>query len=545
MSTGWTATADLVVVGSGVAGLTAALAARRRGLRVVVVTKGAADEGNTRWAQGGVAVVMNDTGDSIAAHAADTIAAGGGLCDERAVRTILAGGPAAVAALRRHGARFDLGADGRPARTREGGHTAFRVIHAGGDATGVEVERALLAAAAGVPVLDHHVALDVLLGDTGAVAGLAVLRCTDGVTGELRAPAVLLATGGLGQLYLATTNPDVATGDGIALALRAGAAVADLEFVQFHPTVLYTGAGARGRRPLVTEAVRGEGAVLLDADGAPLMAGVHPLADLAPRDVVAAAITRRMALTGADHVYLDATHLGRRSFAARFPTVQAACAEAGVDPSREPIPVAPAAHYSCGGVESTVDGRTGVTGLYAAGEVARTGLHGANRLASNSVLEGLVVGGRAADAVAADLARRVLVPGAEPCRRAADAVPRPVADRDVLQRMMSRHAGVGRDLAGLTAAADTIGRSTVDGRSIRTQRDAQRDARRDAEDAALTLTAAAVLAAATARTETRGCHVRTDHPATDDATWRRGVPVRLDDHGRPVAVWDVLAEVAS
>ena len=537
----WAATADLVVVGSGVAGLTAALEARRLGLRVVVVTKGRADEGNTRWAQGGVAVVTDtDGGDTVARHVEDTITAGAGLCDERAVRTILADGPAAVAALRGRGARFDLAADGRPARTREGGHSAFRVIHSGGDATGAEIERALLTAAGEVPILEHHVAVDVLLTDRGAVAGLAVRRGADDSAddseddGDLLAPAVLLATGGLGQLYLATTNPDVATGDGIALALRAGAVVSDLEFVQFHPTVLFTGAGARGRRPLVTEAVRGEGAVLLDADGARLMAGVHPLADLAPRDVVAATITRRMTLTGTDHVHLDATHL--RSFAPRFPTVHAACVDAGIDPSREPIPVAPAAHYSCGGVESTVDGRTGVTGLYAAGEVARTGLHGANRLASNSVLEGLVVGTRAAGAVAADLATRVLVPGAASHRRSDG--PRPMADRDVLQRAMSRHAGVGRDLAGLTAAASAIDRSTSD-RGVGT--------RRDLEDAALTLTATAVLAAAVARTESRGCHVRTDHPAAADPGRPRSVAVRLDDRGRPVPArqWRVPAEVAS
>jgi L-aspartate oxidase len=545
----WAATADLVVVGSGVAGLTAALRAVRLGLRVLVVTKAGAGDGNTRWAQGGVAVVT-ERDDSVASHVADTLTAGAGLCDERAVRAILAGGPAAVAALRRDGARFDLGADGLPARTREGGHSAFRVIHAGGDATGAEVERALLGAAAAVPVLQRHAALDVLLTDSGAVAGLAVLT-GDGRVGELRAPAVLLATGGLGQLYLATTNPEVATGDGIALALRAGATVSDLEFVQFHPTVLFTGGGARGRRPLVTEAVRGEGAVLLDAAGDPFMAGVHPLADLAPRDVVAAAITRRMAATGTDHVYLDATGLGGPAFAARFPTVHAACLAAGIDPSTEPIPVAPAAHYSCGGVESTVDGRTAVPGLYAAGEVARTGLHGANRLASNSLLEGLVVGARAAEAVAADLAARVIAPGRTATRPTAE---RATADRDALQHAMSRHVGIGRDLAGLTAAATTVGRdlagltaaattvdrsalarpavgstvapSTVDGGEslVRT------------EDAALTLTASALLVSATARTESRGCHVRTDHPATDDRAWRHSLAVRLDDRGHPVPV---------
>jgi L-aspartate oxidase len=527
----WAAAADLVVVGTGVAGLTAALEARALGLRVLVVTKAGAGEGNTRWAQGGVAVVAGADGDTVARHAADTVTAGAGLCDELVVRTILADGPAAVAALRRRGALFDLGAGGRLARTREGGHSALRVIHAGGDATGAEIERALIAAAAGagVPLLEQHVALDVLLTPDGrsggAVAGLAVLG-PDGTFGGLYAPAVLLATGGLGQLYSTTTNPEVATADGIALALRAGAAVADLEFVQFHPTVLYTGAGVRGRRPLVTEAVRGEGAVLLDASGARLMAGVHPLADLAPRDVVTAAITRRMADTGTDHVFLDATHLNAVTFARRFPTVDAACAEAGIEPSRDPIPVAPAAHYACGGVESTVDGRTEVPGLYVAGEVGRTGLHGANRLASNSLLEGLVVGTRAARAVAADLASRTPVAGAAVRPGIPGALgARPRADRDVVQRSMSRYAGVGRDGAGMDAAAAAIEASMVD-LLVRT--------RRDAEDAALTVAAAVVLTAAAARTETRGCHVRTDHPATDDRHWRRGTAVRLDEHGRPV-----------
>ena len=623
---GWAATADLVVVGSGVAGLTAALQARESGLRVLVVTKADPDEGNTRWAQGGVAVAGSSAGrrrragtaghigaaghggrDSVARHVADTVAAGAGLCDEAAARSILAGGQAAVAALRRRGAVFDHGPGGRLARTREGGHSAWRVIHAGGDATGAEIERALLAAAAApgsaVPVLAGHTALEVLLTDAGAVAGLAVLgpggpAGPDGPDGSggtgnpdgaggpdrtgaavarLHAPAVLLATGGLGQLYAATTNPEVATGDGLALALRAGAAAADLEFVQFHPTVLYTGAGARGRRPLVTEAVRGEGAVLLDAAGHPLMAGVHPLGDLAPRDVVAAAITRRMAADGTDHVYLDATRLGAGMLARRFPTVLAACAAAGIDPAREPVPVAPAAHYACGGVVTSVAGRTEVRGLYAAGEVARTGLHGANRLASNSLLEGLVLGARAARAVAADLAAAVLTPGAPAVRsspggaragqppgaapagsppagrarsgpvgargRAEGDPGAPSTDgRDAVQLAMSRYAGIGRDGPGLAAALAAIAAPTPTAAAADTLAPAAGApdgwpaprTRAQVEDAALRLVASALLTAAAARTETRGCHVRTDHPRADDTHWRRSVAVRLDGRGRPV-----------
>jgi L-aspartate oxidase len=526
----WEARADLVVVGTGVAGLTAALRAQSLGLRVLVVTKASADDGNTRWAQGGVAVVLpgqHDDGDTIDKHITDTLVAGAGLCDEAAVREIIADGPAAVQRLRALGAVFDPGVDGRLARTREGGHSAFRVVHAGGDATGAEVERALLRTVRDgrVPVLEHHVAVQAVRTPAGAVAGLMVLDQA-GVPGVISAPAVLLASGGLGQLYQATSNPEVATGDGLALALRAGAPLADIEFVQFHPTVLYTGHGARGRCPLVTEAVRGEGAVLIDATGASVMRGVHPLADLAPRDVVAAAITRRMAEGRGgidDHVFLDATRLVGIDFAARFPTVHAACLAAGIDPATTPIPVAPAAHFSCGGVMSTVDGRTAVSGLYAAGEVASAGLHGANRLASNSLLEGLVVGTRAAEAVAADLGDGRL---ADPRLAVVSDIPvAPVAERDSLQRVMSRYAAIGREAEGLAVVGSVLDVSAVD-RPLST--------RQQVEDAALTLVARSLIASAAARTESRGCHVRTDFPAKDDATWRRSLVVRLNPSGQPV-----------
>ncbi|MFD4865866.1 L-aspartate oxidase [Streptomyces sp. NPDC058412] len=522
----WEARADLVVVGTGVAGLTAALTAVGLGLRVLVVTKGGPGDGNTPHAQGGVAVVLpaaHEPGDTVERHARDTRVAGAGLCEEDAVEQIVTYGPDAVERLRRTGARFDTGDDNALARTREGGHSAFRILRAGGDATGAEVERALLAASRDhrVAVLTGHTALDVLRTPGGEVAGLAVLDSA-AIPGLISAPAVLLATGGLGQLYQATSNAEGATGDGLALALRAGAGLADLEFVQFHPTVLFTGSGARGRRPLVTEAVRGEGGILVDSRGRRVMAGVHPLADLAPRDVVAAALTRRMAETGTDHVLLDATHFGPDAFRRRFPTVHAMCAAVGVDPAREPIPVAPAAHFACGGVVATVDGRTDVRGLYAAGEVARTGLHGANRLASNSLLEGLVVGERAARAVAADLRDRTAP--------AVDAAPWPnrpaaVADRAVLQRAMSGHAGIGRTAAGLAEAARVIAADA---------RHRPLDTTSAVEDAALTLVAEALLGAAAERRETRGCHVRTDFPGTDDITWGRSTTVRLDAAtGRP------------
>jgi L-aspartate oxidase len=533
----WEADVDLVVVGSGVAGLTAALDAAELGLRVVVVTKDATDAGSTRWAQGGIAVVVGDVpGDSVGAHVADTLAAGAGLSDAAAVTEIIAEGPAAVARLRARGAVFDPGTDGRLARTREGGHSAFRVVHAGGDATGAEVERALVAASSDrrLPLLTGHVAVDAVRDELGAVVGLTVLDAA-GLPGVLWAPAVLLASGGYGQLYASTTNPGEATGDGVALALRAGATAADLEFVQFHPTVLYAhdpfaGSSSRrtpavGRRPLVTEAVRGEGAVLLDRAGRRFMTGVHPLADLAPRDVVAAAITRTLAETGAECVHLDATAIPQ--FALRFPTVYAACRHAGIDPVREPIPVTPAAHYACGGVVTDLHGRTAVPGLYAAGEVARTGLHGANRLASNSLLEGLVVGARAARAVVAD--RQVL--HGTGLARPVPSTAVPLAPRAVVQRAMTGAAGIGRDAAGLAAASDAVEAVTALGLPVD---------RAGVEDAALTLLAQAVLAAAGHRTESRGCHVRTDFPERDDVWQRTSLVVGLDTAGRPV----VLEETA-
>ena len=493
---GWEARADIVVVGSGVAGLTAALGARQRGLCVLVVSKGAVADSATAWAQGGIAVVGAEAraaGDSPQAHVSDTLTAGAGLCDEAAVRSIVTAGAAAVGRLQGRGARFDRAADGCTARTREGGHSFRRVIHAGGDATGAEVERALVEAGRELTVLERHVALQVLQGRDGAVTGLLVAD-EEGRQGVLHAPAVVLATGGLGHLYAATTNPEVATGDGIALALAAGAQVRDLEFVQFHPTALFA-RGACGQRPLVTEAVRGEGAVLVDLDGASVMAGVHPLADLAPRDVVAAAITARMRRSGTDHVLLDAR--GIPAFARRFPTVQAACSAANIDPATQPIPVTPAAHYSCGGVRTDVHGRTSVTGLYAAGEVARTGLHGANRLASNSLLEGLVVGERVARAAAERVtgAGRVAagVPTGEPGR----ALP-----RERLQRLMSAYCGIGRSSEGLDALDVELAAATF-------RHGADRSSW---EDAGLTTVAMALSLSAAARRESRGAHVRTDYP---------------------------------
>ncbi|UCZ88046.1 L-aspartate oxidase [Gordonia sp. WA4-43] len=517
-----TVRADLVVVGAGIAGLTAALWAAHEGLRVVVLNKGpgwdvanAEQPTSTFYAQGGVAVVMpgaetgsSDNADSVDRHLADTVAAGGGLTDAAASGLILADGWDSVSALIGWGAEFDRDTDGRLLRTREGGHTRRRIIHAGGDATGAAIQRALheavrQTAGGDVPpirFLDDTIATAIHLDD-GRAVGVACLR--DGRPTSVLAPTVLLATGGAGHLYAATTNPAGATCDGIALALRAGAQVADLEFIQFHPTMLYT-AGARGRRTLISEAVRGEGGRLVDVDGRSVTAGVHPMGDLAPRDVVADAVQTAIELTGHPCVYLDIADVG--DFEARFPTVTAGVRAAGLDPASGRIPVVPGAHYLCGGVVTDESSRTAVDGLLAAGEVARTGLHGANRLASNSLLEGLVMGRRAA---AVAVARRE-IPVPERAERKVER-PVPVLDREQLQNMMTRHVALRRSAAGLTEVAATLAAAP--------RRTA--DSVRDIEDAALTLTASAVVAAAAARTESRGAHVRTDFPLTADVAESR------------------------
>lgn len=504
----WQQRADVVVIGTGVGGLSAARAAHRAGRNVVVLSK--ADTGHavtaTHYAQGGIAVVLPGNDDSVAAHVADTLAAGGGLCDAAAVTSIVADGYRAVTELAGAGAQFDLDAEGNWALTREGGHNRLRIIHAGGDATGAEVQRALDAAAAELDIRWGQVVLQILHDNGAAVTGVLVANA-DGI-GVIHAPSVVVATGGLGQLYRATTNPGGATGDGVALALEAGVAVSDLEFIQFHPTMLFEPHGG-GRRPLITEAVRGEGATLIDSRGARVTEGVHPMGDLAPRDVVAGAIDTRLRETGDSCVFLDARSID--GFERRFPTVTASCRAAGIDPVSQLIPVVPGAHYSCGGVVTDVTGRTELPGLFAAGEVARTGMHGANRLASNSLLEGLVVGSRAGAAAA----KHAVASG-----RVLAAVPEPLEhvglDRDTLQQAMSRDASVVRDAAGLRELIALL--STSD-----TPRAADRWG---AEDAALTLVARVVAGTALARTESRGCHHRAEYSAADPDQ-ARSTSVRL------------------
>ena len=511
---GWTHRTDVVVAGSGVAGLSAALHARAAGHAVTVVTKVNIGEGSTRWAQGGIAAAL-DPADSAADHLADTLAAGVGLCDPAAVEVLVEEGPDRVRELMAVGARFDTDPDGRLALTREGGHHRNRIVHAGGDATGAEVQRALeeaVRADPGIAVVEHALVLDLLAGVDGRAAGVTLHVLGEGTpdgVGAVLARAVVLATGGMGQVYAATTNPAVSTGDGVALALRAGAVVTDLEFVQFHPTALWLGPAARGQQPLVSEAVRGEGAVLVDAAGKRFMAGVHELADLAPRDVVAKAILRVMRAEGLDHVWLDARGLGRELLERRFPSIVARCRQAGVDPVGEPIPVVPAAHYASGGVRTDLRGRTSVPGLYACGEVACTGVHGANRLASNSLLEGLVFAGR----IGAELARG-LPPRADPVPAVPSAVGAGLVDpagRSELARRMSAGAGVIRTDTSLHAAAAALA-ATATGDPV--------EPRPEAWDATNLHTVATVLvAAASRREETRGCHWREDFAERDDARW--------------------------
>ncbi len=533
---GWAITADVVVVGSGVAGLTAALRCEAAGLDTVVVTKARLDDGSTRWAQGGIAAALGE-GDTPEQHRDDTLVAGAGLCDEEAVRLLVTEGPDAVRRLIETGARFDESPEGELALTREGGHHRRRIAHAGGDATGAEISRALVEAvrARGMRTIENALVLDLLTDADGRTAGVTLHVMGEGRhdgVGAVHAPAVVLATGGMGQVFSATTNPSVSTGDGVALALRAGAEVSDLEFVQFHPTVLFLGPEAEGQQPLVSEAVRGEGAHLVDADGVRFMTGQHELGELAPRDIVAKGIMRRMREQGAEHMYLDARHFGADMWEHRFPTILAACRAHGIDPVTEPIPVAPAAHYASGGVRTDDHGRTTVPGLYACGEVACTGVHGANRLASNSLLEGLVYAERIAADIAAvraagGLPARAAQPVAHP-ERPAYPLLAPEA-RFAIQRIMTNGAGVLRSAASLDAAAAALDRLDGDAR------DALAEGGKTAEPGVetwettnLLYVARVLVAAARLREETRGCHWREDHAERDDAAWRRHVVVRLN-----------------
>jgi L-aspartate oxidase len=520
---GWDISADVIVVGSGIAGLSAALRLRQRVDRVLLVTKTVLSEGSTQWAQGGIAAAL-DPADSPQEHLADTLVAGAGVCDEEAVRVLVSEGPARVRELASLGAQFDRGPDGEISLTREGGHGRNRIAHAGGDATGKEISRALIASLGaallavkddpGIEVLEHALVVDLLQDHDTRVCGVTLHVIGEGQVdglGAAHARAVVLATGGIGQVYSATTNPSVATGDGVAAALRAGAVIADLEFVQFHPTVLWLGEAASGQQPLLSEAMRGEGAFLVDRGGERFMAGVHDLADLAPRDIVAKAIVARMAQTDADHVYLDARHLGKEFLEKRFPSIVARCRELGFDPVTDLLPVAPAQHYASGGVRTDVVGRSSLPGLYACGEVSCTGVHGANRLASNSLLEGLVFAYRIADDITARLSAGELK-SAEPWSGSQDTTLVAGAERTAIQRAMTLGTGAVRCADSLAQAAknlqviaDAPSGSTPDPDSWETSNLLQ---------VGQLLTALAAM-----REETRGGHVRSDFSERDDVRW--------------------------
>lgn len=524
----WEHDCDVVVVGTGAAGLSAVVTLVAAGVDVALVTRGEITDSSTDWAQGGLAAVWSPA-DSVDLHLSDTLVAGAGLCDEDAVADLVAHAPGALERLIRLGAHFDTDSEGRIDLHLEGGHHARRILHAGGDQSGHEVERTLTESLPGptgaarerLRVLTGTRLVDVLTDADGRACGVSVLD-GDGEPGRIRARSVVLATGGIGQLWPTTTNPEVSTGDGLAAALRAGATVRDAEFMQFHPTILVVPPDNRvpgDRGVLISEAVRGEGAFLVDHRGRRVMAGVHPLTDLAPRDVVSAAEQAHMAATGEDHLLLDATSFGAKRWETSFPSILQMCRQRGIDPVTEPIPVRPGAHYHCGGVEASMSGITSVPGLRVVGEAACTGVQGANRLASNSLTEALVMGERAAGELVNEI-RSQPRPGSPVDRAAAGLVAG--SGLAEIRRMMARHVSVLRDAAGLREALTVI--SGLPGAP-------------ELDDAVLTATNAATAAtlvttAAARRTESRGCHRRSD--ITDRRPgWRLHIDQWLGEDGRP------------
>ncbi len=513
---------EFLIVGSGIAGLWTALNLAGRG-RVTLITKDVLSEGSTLYAQGGVAVAW-EREDSPTLHLEDTISAAAGLCNEAAARVLTEGGAEQVGKLMMLGCRFDTH-NGRLALTREAAHRARRIAHALGDATGREIERTLAAqvrAGEDITILEHTFLLD-FLTENGRCIGAQALDLPTGAEVRLLASATLVATGGIGQLYRETTNPPVATGDGIAAAYRAGAELVDMEFIQFHPTAL-----AKPGYPkfLISEAARGEGAVLRNAAGERFMAEYHPSAELAPRDIVARAIVAEMTKSGEDHVLLDFRELRPGVIDERFPNIAARCLEHGIDLRRDLVPVSPAAHYFMGGILVDIDGRSTVPGLYACAECACTGVHGANRLASNSMLEGLVFGDRCARAMSREPAAVSAAPGESAAPVSARNNPRPAAElRRALRELMSENVGIVRSGELLARASRELASLTETGGGRGS---------RHPEHLELTnmLTVAdLIVSAATTRTESRGAHYRTDYPHPDDG-WRRHICFRKGDDGR-------------
>lgn len=501
-----------IVIGSGASGLFVALEARQLG-PVLVLTKGSIDECNTRWAQGGIAAAVGPL-DSAEQHLTDTIEAGAGLVDEEAARILCTEAPGRIADLVAYGVTFDsLGNE--LALGREAAHGRARIVHAGGDRTGAEIERALSSATnqPGITVLDFTLVTRLVVSG-GRVTGVEALDLRSGHHQTFDAAAVVLATGGAGHLYSHTTNPDVATGDGIALAFDAGAEIADIEFYQFHPTAFcLPGVPAF----LISEAVRGEGAILRNAAGDAFMSRYHPLLDLAPRDIVARAMAKEMHQSSSDNVWLDCTNIKGIDLVVRFPGIFAFCQEHGLDMRSDPLPVAPAAHYFMGGVRTDICGRTTIEGLYACGEVACTGVHGANRLASNSLMETVVFGKRVAEHIASEEGGSApLSPDAIPLMQRGGAAP----SKAELQRLMWVAAGIERTGRDLASAIEEASAWPVSPRI---------DDREAIERHQMATVARLMLRAAYTRTESRGAHYRPDYPDRDDANWHRRLVYRRGD----------------
>jgi L-aspartate oxidase len=505
---------DFIVVGSGIAGLRAALEIARAGARVTVLTKDRREESNTEYAQGGVAVALSEE-DEVSLHEGDTLAAGAGLCDERAVEVLVEEGRRYIRELIEWGTEFDR-EGGRLLFTREAAHSRARILHAQGDATGREIVRALLARAGREPKISFlaHAETESLIVRDRAVRGVRYLDPLVRAPRVLTARAVMLATGGAGALYLHTTNPDVATGDGVAMAFDAGAELADMEFVQFHPTALNLEGAPRF---LLSEALRGEGGVLRNAAGRRFMPRYHESAELAPRDVVTRSIVAEMRRTATRAVFLDMTAFDAAHLRRRFPKIYRTCLQYGLDLAREPIPVSPAAHYCMGGVRTDLEGRTTLAGLYAAGEVACTGVHGANRLASNSLLEGLVFGARAGAAAVED------------SKGLSASVARASASEDEA-RAEVRRADVRRVSAASAAVRKRVRRLMWERVGILRTREGLARALSEFEQIAgaallpgprnFVTTASVIARSALWREESRGGHYRLDFPARDDEHWR-------------------------